>query len=63
MSCKTVKHTGNNSEIEITTRDYQPGDYIAIFNLIDIYGQTVQHAAPLFLIRMFIFKINCCIIA
>ena len=58
MSCIIVNHTctGNNTEVEITTRDYQPGQYNAIFNLTDIYGQTVQLTAPLFLTCMFIFK-------
>ena len=57
MSCTTVtvNHIGNNTKVEITTGDYQPGEYNAIFNLTDIYGQTVQTAAPLFLMRMFIF--------
>ena len=51
-----AKHIGNNteSEVEITTRDYPPGDYLVIFNLTDIYGQTAQPRGPLFLTRMFI---------
>ena len=40
---------GNNSEVEISTRDYPPGGYKAIFNFTDIYGQSDQVIGGLFL--------------
>ena len=40
---------GNNTEVEISTRDYPPGGYKAIFNFTDIYGQSDQVTGGLFL--------------
>ena len=46
-------YTGNNTEVVITTKDYPPGEYTVIFNITDIYGQTAQSTAGLFLTCMF----------
>ena len=43
---------GNNTGIVISTRDYPPGDYNAIFNFTDIYGQSDQRISGLFLTCM-----------
>ena len=40
---------GNNTEVVISTRDYPPGNYNVIFNFTDIYGQSDQKIASLFL--------------
>ena len=53
---KIIMHTGNNSEVVITTKDYQPGEYSVTFNFTDIYGQRVQQLSHLFLMCMFIFN-------
>ena len=48
------KYAGNNTdlEVEITTKDYPPGEYFVTFNLTDIYGQTFRARVPLLLRRM-----------
>ena len=47
---KLINFIGNNTaEVSITTSDYQPGEYTVTINFTDVYGQTSQMLAPLFL--------------